>query len=315
MRRIQLFFALLFIAIPLAATKYAGEVFSLSVGVENMAMGNTGLSLPQSEAAGWWNPALLAFSERQGVELMYSSHFEGLLKQNQASVRALQNLSFTLNHLAINKVKLTKLENENEEISADNRPYIYKTVSNQDFIFQASFARSLRDDLAIGISPKIAYRSLAEHNGYGLGADLGLFWKATEALGFGVNLRDFFGTRIVWENKTHEIANPTLDLELGYDFKALSDKIPVHLALRTKGHFEERGEASTFSSQYAGMDVHAGVMLKPIEQLKIMCGYDIDSLSAGMGIELRNIGLNYAFKAKAEDSLGHSQRVSLTYSW
>ena len=46
--------------LPLLATPYAGEIFRLAPGVQNQAMGSTGLSYTGSLAAGWWNPALLA---------------------------------------------------------------------------------------------------------------------------------------------------------------------------------------------------------------------------------------------------------------
>jgi len=77
--------AILFLALTalLGATKYAGEIFQLSSGVQNQAMGNTGLTYGNSLAAGWWNPALLAEPGFSGVELMRVEHFEGLMQQNQ----------------------------------------------------------------------------------------------------------------------------------------------------------------------------------------------------------------------------------------
>ena len=67
----------------LSATSYAGEIFRLAPGVQNMAMGATGLSFAEGKAAGWWNPALLAKRNSNDVELMRAEHFGGLLKQNQ----------------------------------------------------------------------------------------------------------------------------------------------------------------------------------------------------------------------------------------
>ena len=72
--------------ISLNAEKYAGEIFQISPGVQNQAMGNTGLTYSSSLAEGWWNPALLAISDDNGVEVMRVEHFEGLMQQNQFSV-------------------------------------------------------------------------------------------------------------------------------------------------------------------------------------------------------------------------------------
>jgi len=62
-------------------------------------------------------------------------------------------------------------------------------------------------------------------------------------------------------------------------------------------------------------DFHAGVMVQPISAMRIMMGYDVESFTAGLGLGFRDLGINYAFKSNAPDGLGHSQKISLTYSW
>ena len=315
MKYIQITVLLLMLMPALGATKYAGEIFSFSPGVANQAMGATGLSYTVSPAAGWWNPALLAQNSMRGIELMRSEHFEGLLSQNQLSLNFGNAISLNINHLAIDKIKLTKLENEDEILSNDNRPYVWKTVTNQDVILSASFARPLSGNIFVGISPKFAYRDLAEHSGYGFGADLGALWTSGNRLAVGLNLRDFFGTQILWESGEHEIALPNLDLEASYGFELLKYEIPLLLALRAQAYPEERGEASNLSSSGFSADLHAGLMLQIIPQLSLMTGYDVDSFTAGLGLNIKAFGINYAFKAKAYDSLGYTQKISLGYSW
>ncbi|MCB5252704.1 MAG: hypothetical protein RBR69_02435 [Candidatus Cloacimonadaceae bacterium] len=315
MKNIQIMFLLLMLLSSLGATKYAGEIFSFSPGVANQAMGSTGLSYTVSPAAGWWNPALLTQDSRAGIELMRSEHFEGLLSQNQLSISFGNASSFNINHLAIDKIKLTRLENEDEELSNDNRPYVWKTVTNQDIIISGSFARALTERIFVGISPKFAYRDLAEHSGYGFGADLGAFWTSGKQLSVGINLRDFFGTQILWESGEHEIALPNLDLEASYGFDFLKYDIPVLIALRAQAFPEERGDASNLSSSGLSADLHAGLLLQIIPQLSLMTGYDVDSFTAGLGLDIKALGINYAFKAKAYDSLGYTQKISLSYSW
>lgn len=305
--------ALILLAIfPVLANNYAGEIFTFSPGAENNAMGNTGLCLPQSPAAGWWNPALSALDNSRSAEIMHSNFFAGLLSQNQLSLNLAQGFSLTINHLKIDKVKLTKLEDEDSDISEGNRPYVYKTVSNQDLIIYGSFGHALSDKLALGISPKLAFRNLAEHKGYGFGADLGAYYKLNPHIGLGLNLRDFFGTQILWESSNHEIAMPNLDLELATNFALSAKGIPVHVAIRAQNFYEKR---ESQSSDAIRTELHGGLMIRPIPALSIMGGYDVDSFTAGMGLTLYDFGLNYAFKNKAENGLGHTQKVSLSYSW
>lgn len=121
-------------------------------------------------AAGWWNPALLAYDSSRGVELMRSDHFEGLLTQNQISLKVGSGTAVSINHLAIDKTWPTKPENEDEEISNDNRPYVCgRPLQTRDLIASVSYGRAMAEDFYVGISPKLAYRSLAEHSGYGIG--------------------------------------------------------------------------------------------------------------------------------------------------
>ncbi|MCB5284609.1 MAG: hypothetical protein LHW45_03335 [Candidatus Cloacimonetes bacterium] len=310
--------AILFLALTalLGATKYAGEIFQLSSGVQNQAMGNTGLTYGNSLAAGWWNPALLAEPGFSGVELMRVEHFEGLMQQNQlgAVFGTKTRTSLQINHLGIDEIKLTQLENPADSLSNANRPEVWKTVGNHDVIVYGSLARSLRDNLHLGLTPKLAYRSLAENSGFGIGADLGLLWNAGKGFRAAANLRDFFSTQLIWANGTHEIAIPNLDLELGYGFAPFKE-IPVHLALRTQIFAEDRGEASNVAAGPVSADFHAGVLVNPIPALNVMAGWDTDCFTAGLGVRYKALGIDFAWRNGSADELGSSQRLSLSYTW
>ncbi len=317
MRKLHILLALLLLNTALNATKYAGEIFQIAPGVSNQAMGNTGLTWTGSLAAGWWNPALLAVVEDSGVELMRSEHFEGLMQQNQLSVvfGSQTRSSIQINHLGISKIKLTQLEDPADTLSNANRPVVWKTVGNNDVILSGSLARSLRPNLHLGVTPKLAYRNLAQHSGYGFGADLGVLWNPGRGIQAAANLRDFFSTQIIWENGTHEIARPNLDLELAYAAKLFKKGIPMHLAVRTQVYAEDRGEASNLASGIFSADLHAGVLVQPIPTLNVMAGWDTDSFTAGLGVRWRSLGLDYAWRSGVAEDLGSSQQLSLNYRW
>ncbi|MDP2173146.1 MAG: hypothetical protein Q8J62_05185 [Candidatus Cloacimonadaceae bacterium] len=316
MRIIQILL-MLTLGTGLLATPYAGEVFQVSPGVLNQAMGNTGLTYRGSLSAGWWNPALLGAVPDKGIELMRSEHFEGLMLQNQLSLIFGEKTrgSLQIKHLGIDNIKLTRLENEADSLSNLNRPIVWKTVSNNDFILTGGIARQIGAGTFLGISPKLAYRSLAENSGYGFGADLGFFWDSGMGFKSALNLRDFFSTQIIWENGTHEIASPSLDLEAAYGFNLMKKDIPVHLAVRSQIYAEDRGEASLFAAGIFSGDIHGGVLVMPIPSLRLLAGFDIDSFTAGMGVNIYSLGIDYAFKNGAPDGLGATQRVSLSYRW
>ncbi|NLN85694.1 MAG: hypothetical protein GX135_06280 [Candidatus Cloacimonetes bacterium] len=317
MKKLSSTLMLVALVFALGATKYAGEIFQLGAGAQNQAMGNTGLTLQSSLAAGWWNPALLAETGSGGVELMRVEHFDGLLQQNQLSAvfGSKTRASLQVNHLAINDIKLTQLENPADSLSNDNRPEIWKTVSNHDLIVSGGLARQMNQHIFLGLSPKLAYRRLAEHSGFGFGADFGLLWDSGRGVRAAANLRDFFSTQIIWENGSHEIAIPNLDLEVGYSQQLFKTNIPIHLALRTQVFAEGRGEASNFSAGDFSADLHAGVMVSPVPQLNIMTGWDAGSFTAGLGLRHKALGLDFAWRDGSTDELGASRRLSLSYTW
>ncbi len=314
MKILNICLAILLLAMPLGATKYAGEIFAVSPGVISTAMGGTGLTYAESYAAAWWNPALLGLNPSPGLELMRSEHFEGLLNQNQLSI-VLPTSSPTaiiINHLAIDDVKLTKLENPNAPISNDNRPVVWKTVSNQDFIVYGAIARQYSDNLFYGFAPKLAYRSLATHSGFAFGADMGALWQFSEKGRLGANLRDFFTTQVLWKDGDNEMVSPSMDLEAGYEVAPIA-KIPIHLALRSEMYAENRD--GTVEMGAISADFHAGLAVQPIPALRVLGGYDVDTFTAGLAVTHKRFGLNYAFRNNSPDGLGFSQRISATYKW
>lgn len=314
MKNIQMLVLMLLVLVPLSATKYAGEVFAISPGVQASAMGGTGLTYSDSFAAGWWNPALLALNPDPGVELMRSQHFEGLMDQNQLSILLgrTNSSSLMINHLVIEDIKLTRIPHPDQPIGPDNRPYVYKTVDNQDFIIYGGIARSIRPKLHLGMAPKLAYRSLAEHGGYAFGADLGMLWMPASNARLGLNLRDFFSTQVFWEGGEHELVTPNLDIELGYELSVLK-KFPMHVAIRSEWRADDIESSVNFGS--LGADLHAGMAIAPIPALKVMAGYDIDAFTAGLGVKYKVFGINYAFRSASPEGLGYSQRLSASYQW
>jgi len=307
----------LLVAIGVHATKYAGEIFQLSSGVVNQAMGNTGLTFGNSLSVAYWNPALLADTPLRGIEAVHTRHFEGLLQQNQFSIISSETkpISIIINHLGIDKVKLTALENPSDSLSNENRPIVIKTVSNHDIILYSGIARQLGGGWVYGVSPKFVYRSLAENNGWGFGADLGVLYDRGSSLALGANLRNVFSTQVLWENGTHEIAIPSLDLEAGYRKLILGGRIPVFVALRSQVYAEDREEASTLSASIFSADFHAGVSIVPVPEISLMGGYDIDSVTAGIALRLKRFGFDYAFKDGAADGLGSTQRIAMSIFW
>lgn len=319
-KRYMLAAGLLLMLIPclLNAAKYAGEVFYMSPGVANQALGNTGLTNEGSASAAWWNPALLALQSSHKVELMHAEQFEGLMQFNHIStVIGNQNrFGLVITHIGIDDIKLTALENDSLPPSANNQPVIKgKPVNNNDLMLYFGISRTLRNNLHMGVTPKLAYRNLAKKQGFGFGADLGFLWDINQVLRLGVVGKDFLSTHIIWENGTKESVIPSVHTELGYRTAVTSHEIPLHLTVGVESLLEGRKEAATISTGSYSADFHAGLAVLPIPQLQVMTGYDTDAFTAGMGVYIRKLSIEYAVKLASQDDLGYSQRISAGWKW
>ncbi|MCF7793964.1 MAG: hypothetical protein K9N09_09265 [Candidatus Cloacimonetes bacterium] len=302
---------ILLLAMNLFATKYAGEIFRMGAGVRNFALGNIGLSDTNTAGAAYWNAALLNEISQNRFELMHAEEYAGLLKYDTAAaVWGRENkISVVITRIGIDDIPLTKLEDPNNAISSSNRPYKYKSVNNSDIVVYAGIARKFGKYI-IGISPKMAYRNLAEESGFGFGADLSTYFKYSKGL-IGIKLHDFFTTQILWANGTHEIVNPGLDVEANYNLQ-----IPVIKRLATiyaggDIYTEGRETAATIALGPLSLDFHFGCDLELSKTVNLLLGYDVNNITSGLAVQIRSWQINYAFENDTE--LENSHRVSVGY--
>jgi len=302
----------LLLGVNLFATKYAGEIFRMGAGVRNFALGNIGVSDLNTTGAAYWNAALLNEISENRFELMHAEEYSGLLKYDTAAaIFGKENkISLVFTRIGIDDIPLTKLADPNSVVSNTNRPYKYKSVNNSDFVLYAGIARNLGNYI-IGITPKIAYRHLAEEDGFGFGADLSTYFKYRNGL-LGLKLHDFFTTQILWGNGTHEIVNPGLDAEANYQLIVPVIDRQGTFYLGTDIYSESRETASTLALGPLSMDFHTGFALAVHPAVDLLLGYDVNNFTTGFTLRLKSWQINYAFENDTE--LENSHRISLGYS-
>ncbi|MCF7912680.1 MAG: hypothetical protein K9M99_09140 [Candidatus Cloacimonetes bacterium] len=313
-QKIVLAALILLLLAPLSATKYAGEIFHFGMGVRNLALGSTGLTNLNSHTVAWWNPALLEYKTDNSLEFMHAEEFEGLLQYDTFSAiwGNDKKFSIVLSRIGINDIPLTKLENDSLAIGNDNRPYAYDYVNNSDLITYFGFYQNI-GSFTLGFTPKIAYRSLAKENGVGFGADLAIVTDPTKKLVLAAQIRDFFTTRILWNNGTDEAVIPSTNLEASYGFSFPSTQVPLRLYLRSEILFEGREEAASFSLDPVSIDLHAGLESQINQYFDFLLGYDIDHFTTGLVLKYQQFGLSYCFEMEPE--LDNSHRIAINWSY
>jgi len=302
-----------FLFMNLNATKYAGEIFRMGAGVRNFALGNTGVSDPASFGLAYWNSAYLYEAAENRFELMHAEEYAGLLKYDTASAiwGKDQKFSLVITRIGIDDIPLTKLYDPNLSISGSNRPYEYKSVNNSDLVAYFGLARKL-GKYVIGITPKIAYRNLAEESGFGFGADVSTYFSLKDIY-FGLKLRDFFSTQILWANGTHEIVNPGFDLEANYRLFLPIIRRNSRIIIGLENHLEGRETAAQINLGPVSFDCHFGCEIDLHNNLDLFLGYDIDHPTAGLSILMKSWLVNYAFEHNTD--LENSHRISVGYKF
>jgi hypothetical protein len=295
----------------LFATKYAGEIFRMGAGVRNFALGNIGVSDVDALGLAYWNASLLHFAENKQFELMHAEEYAGLLKYDTASaIWGKENkISVVITRIGIDDIPLTKLENPDDPLSSSNRPYKYKSVNNSDLVAYVGISRKI-GNYTLGITPKLAYRNLAEENGFGFGADISTHFRFDKIL-LGIKLRDFFTTQILWANGTHEIVNPGIDVEANLPFVMPVIQKQSRFFLGSEMYAEGRDTAATVSLGFLSMDFHAGCEIEMHPAVDVFLGFDVRDFTAGLSLILQKWQINYAFENDTE--LENSHRVSIGY--
>lgn len=306
---ISLIFILL-ISYNLTAAKYAGEIFRMGAGVRNFALGNIGVSDPNGYALAYWNSALLIEVSENRFELMHAEEYKGLLSYD--TVSAIwgndQKFSLVLTRIAISDIPLTKLNDPNNSISGSNRPYKYKSVNNSDLVAYFGLARRF-GKINLGFTPKIAYRSLADENGFGFGADVSTYFKFKD-INFGLKLRDFFTTQVLWSNGTHEMINPGFDLEANFDLMLpiIERKSIFYAGLENQ--MEGRDVSADLSLGFISFDLHLGSEINLHRYVDLYLGLDRRNFTSGLSLSIRSWQINYAFENNSE--LDDSHRISVS---
>lgn len=310
MRKTAMLLVALTLSVALgAADKYAGEIFRLGGGVRNFALGGCGLTDTGTAAPAYWNPALTGLVKDKGLELMHAEEFAGLYKYDTASLNWQGDWSLFAARIGVDGVPLTRLANPDSTISDDNRPYKYKSVNNADYIFYGSLARQWRPNLYVGVAPKLVYRTLAENNGWGVGADLGLFWQASSHWATAAVLRDAFTTYIYWDGGESESVYPALDMEASYQAIVPWIDREIKIYAGAEGASDGRDESATVAAGPFSFDPHLGLDVQVYRQTRLFAGYNREYFTGGLSLAWQRWRINYALMA--HDELDNSQRVSL----
>ena len=320
MRRLSILLFIMVILLPLSGrtAKYASEAFSLGVGGRALAMGGAVIAGPFDATTAYWNPAGMNHLQGKSIVAMHAETFGSLLNHDYVSfVNAppandglLRGFGFYLYYLGGGGIKIT-------ELGPNNRPYVVREESHGDYLLAASLSGVLRERLDFGITAKIIYRDLGTESGKGLTMDAGLAYRARHNVNLALMVTDITTGFIRYSGETfddganYESIYPAVKpgLMVSKSYREFVGRFAVSGDVR----FEGIKSAAQYWTGPVSLDTHFGWEIGYREMLFGRAGFDIGRFTAGGGVDVRNITVDFAYLHHSD--LDETFRVSAGYRW
>jgi hypothetical protein len=299
------------------AARYAGDAFSLGVGGRGLALGGAVVAGPFDASAPYFNPAGMNRLSGRYLMAMHAETFGSLLNHDYVSYvdarprpnSLIQSFGFYVYYLGGGGIKITSYDDVRQ------RPIVVREESHGDYLFVAAIGGKLGSKVDIGLSAKIIYRDIGTESGQGLTMDAGALYQAAPWLHVGLMVSDITTGFIRYSGETFETGanyesiyptvKPGLMLERHYrDFIG-------RFSMSGDIKFEDLQDQAQYWSGPLSLDSRFGWEISFRDQVFGRAGFDIGRLTAGGGIDIRGITVDFAYLH--HDELDETYRVSAGY--
>ncbi len=299
---------LILLALPLFATKYAGEIFYISPHVRAEGFGGVSVPLGTSPFGFFSNPAIIG--ERKNILFNYSSLFNGLATYNffgfskENFLGKGTDLAVSVSIITSTDIKYTALIDSARGITQGNI-YVKDRLTFRSHLLSASFARTWRS-YRIGLKVKLFNENLGVISGTGFGVDAGIYFE-NGPMTAGLVVNDATGTPIVWSTRK-EYIYPSIHAGATY-------LIMNHLLVGTQIDilFEGRDASATYSFNQVSLDPHFGFEYRFGENTGIRAGINRGRFTFGAGFQFKKLLFNYGYSSHS--NLGSTNKFSLAISF
>lgn len=304
------------LAAPAHAAKYAGDPFSLGVGARPLALGGAVVAGPFDGSTAYWNPAGMNLLQGRSIMAMHAETFGSLLNHDFVSYidarsregSVVRAFSFYGYYLGGGGIKITELDQY-------SRPVILREESHADVLLGAAVSGRIRSKLDFGVAAKIIYRDLGTESGMGLTADAGLLYQVKPFARIGLMITDITTGFIRYSGKTFDegghaesiypTVKPGLMLERGW--RQFTGRFMASGDIK----FEGLKTSAQYWTGAISLDTHYGWELAYKNMLFGRTGFDIGRFTAGAGLDIRHITIDFAYLHQAD--LDETFRVSAGY--
>ena len=317
--------------------KYGWEIFEYVTDARSAAIGNanTGYDF-YSISASLTNPG---FSSKRldDVNITHQSRFAGSVNSDMIGFQLRTNSNFmNLNLLyeGVSQIPDTRymlldwgldgqfgtndlgegngVLDEGERLNRDQLRYFNQ---HQIGIYGAFISNIM--GRPIGIGYKILSHHLGEYAALGIGIDIG-YVKNFQKLTFGMVLRNFPASGLIWDNGNIEGTMPsfTLGIHKAYDLKIKNSTIVLNPMFDISGSLSNANLDSQIRSGKFSIDSAFGIECVYNDKAMIRGGRNsLNNLTGGLGFSWDGLGIDYAFLSPSDNiDLGIHHLISLSLS-
>ncbi|MBN1466777.1 PorV/PorQ family protein [candidate division KSB1 bacterium] len=304
--------------------KYAGEFMSTGVGARALGMGGAYVAAGGDVTYGYWNPAGLSQLNFPELAAMHSERFAGVVNYDYLAfslpLRQKETIAVSAIRLGIDDIPISAIPRADLQVDTQytdddgtarvNRPYVARYVSDAEYAFYFSYARQYSSALAFGTNAKFVRKGVGDHSAWGIGFDVGAIWNPWRRLMVGVSIQDVTTTLLAWDTGRKELIAPTAKPGVCYPFTLPFLRSRLLLASDVDVRFEGRQSAAQAHLGGLSFDFRLGGEISFYDIIALRLGRDdLGNLTAGAGLILSRLDIDYAFSQHTE--LESTHRVSL----
>ena len=272
---------------------YYRSPFTLGLGAREIALGGTGVAGSGGTAAIFWNPALLALTDRAEIQLFHTALFMDTRYEYVAA--AFPTTSAGVFGIGLGDLASGKFIRYRSDFSDDG------TFSSRQNQLSLSYGFLPYKSIAIGMAVKGVLFDIDRYRDSGFGIDFGLSYRPPFLGGLTTGLRvsDILGPRIRLD-RTEQRFPYAVRVGLGYG-RNLSQTISA-----TANFDLEKFEQG-------GSEIYTGAELGISKLVFVRTGFRSDRFVIGGGLAYSGLRFDYAYVPLNE--LGASHRMSLIFAF